>query len=388
MTQANQTPPLKILTVIARLNIGGPAVQVVLTTERMNRAGHNATLVCGAIGASEGDMSYYASAHNVTPIVIDDFGPAPHLWRDLKAVWKLYRLMRRLRPDLVHTHTAKAGFLGRVAARLAGVPRVVHTFHGHVFRGYFGRVKTWLYLILERLVAVKTDRIITLTPSLRTELAENYRIAPPQKISVVPLGLELDRLRDQPRGSDRFRRQWDLPAEGPLIGIVGRLAPVKNHHLFITASRLISERIANARFVVVGDGETRREIEISVANAGLSEVYTFTGWQNDLTAIYSALSVLVISSRNEGTPATIIEALAGGCPVVSTDVGGVRDLLADGSLGRLVPPDDAQMLAAEIITCLKNDVISEETRRQTADRFGVDAMVVKLTDLYRELLLL
>jgi glycosyltransferase involved in cell wall biosynthesis len=384
MNQSTQQR-LKIIWIIARLNIGGPAGQVVLTAEEMAKSGTTGLLVCGSVEPGEGDMDYYAADHGVAPVILAELRRAPHLLRDLHAFWKLYRLLRREKPDLIHTHTAKAGFIGRLAAWLAGVPVMIHTFHGHVFDGYFGKLKTWVYLVMERFVASKTDRFIVLTHSQRDELADRYRIAPQAKFTVVPLGLELARFTNQPRFENRFRSQWQIPADAPLIGIVGRLAPIKNHRLFVRAANLLHQQNRKIRFVVVGDGETRAETVSQVAAAGLESAFVFTGWQKELAPVYSDLSALVVCSRNEGTPVAILEALAAGCPVIATDVGGVKELLEEGRLGRLVPPDDASALAEAVLASLASDSVPIETRNQIANRFSVTSLVSALNTLYTDL---
>ncbi|GAB4572801.1 MAG: glycosyltransferase [Anaerolineae bacterium] len=378
--------PIRVMRIIARLNVGGPAIHVALLTARLGAPDYESWLVCGNIGPDEGDMRYYAEAQGVTPLFIPDLGRALHPVRDLRTLWALFRLMRRLRPDVVHTHTAKAGFVGRVAAWLAGVPVIVHTFHGHVFQGYFGPARTRLFLMLERLTAHLSSAIVTLTDGLRDELADTYRIAPRDKFRVLGLGLDLAPFAATPRREGVFRAAWHIPPDAPLVGIVGRLVPIKNHGLFLEAAALVRQGLPNARFVIVGDGETREALQTQVAALGLGEAVIFTGWQRDLAPVYSDLDALVISSDNEGTPVAVIEALAAGCPVVSTAVGGVPDLLDGGRLGTLVPPGDAQALADAISATLRQPPDVAPARQAMLARYGIDRLVSDLDRLYRELL--
>ncbi len=377
--------PLRIVRIIARLNVGGPAIHVSLLTARLNSPDFESTLVCGSIGPDEGDMKYYADAQGINPIVVPQLGRSLHPLRDLVTLWKVYRLIRRLRPDVVHTHTAKAGFVGRVAAWLAGVPVIVHTFHGHVFHGYFGPRKTRLFLLLERLTGRMADAIITLTDDLRDELADTYRIAPREKFRVVPLGLDLQHFAHSPRRSGAFRAEWGIPVDAPLVGIVGRMVPIKNHALFADAAAQVRETIPNARFVVIGDGETRSAVEVQIRRLGLEDVFTFAGWQRDLASAYSDMDALVISSNNEGTPVAVIEALAGGCPVVSTAVGGVPNLLDGGKLGALVPPGDADALAGAIIRTVSDPPDTRKAQTTMLARYSIDRLVDDLAALYQEL---
>lgn len=378
--------PIRVMRIIARLNIGGPAIHVSLLTAKLGPPEFESVLVCGNIGPDEGDMSYYARGLGVTPVFIPALGRELHPLRDLATLWTLYRLIRRWRPDVVHTHTAKAGFVGRLAAWLAGVPVIVHTFHGHVLHGYFGPARTRLFLLLERLTGRMADAIITLTDSLRDELVDVYRVAPREKFRVLGLGLDLVPFAATARRSGAFRAAWGLPADAPLVGIVGRLVPIKNHALFIDAAVQVRQAVPEAHFVIVGDGETRAAVEAQIARLGLSDAVTFTGWQHDLAPVYSDLDVLVISSNNEGTPVAVIEALAGGCPVVATAVGGVPALLENGALGALVLPGDATALASAIVATLRTPPDTRRAQAAMLERYSIDRLARDLAALYRDLL--
>ncbi len=382
----SQTRPIRILRIIARLNVGGPAIHVALLTEKLSAPDYESTLVCGTIEASEGDMTYFARSRGVEPVVIPALGRALNPLADIRTIWTLYRLIRRLKPDIVHTHTAKAGFTGRVAARLAGVPVIIHTFHGHVFHGYFGPRKTQAFMRLEQLAARLTDRLITLTDALRRELADDYRIAGRKKIVVLPLGFDLSSFLHAARKSGGFRRAWNIPEAVPLVGIVGRMVPVKNHALFLEAAVKLRAQMPDVRFVMVGDGELRAEIEAQVDALGLRDAVTFTGWQRDLAPIYADLDVLVMCSVNEGTPVSVIEALAAGCPVVATAVGGLPDLLDGGALGRLVPSGDVDVLTAALADTLRNPPDMTAARGLMQERYSIDRLVRDLDALYRDLL--
>ncbi len=379
--------PIRVMRIIARLNIGGPAIHVTLLTERLRPPDFECTLVCGHIELHEGDMAYLAEQHGVAPLYVAELGRALSPLRDVVTLFKLWRLMRRIRPDIVHTHTAKAGFVGRLAAALAGVPVRVHTFHGHIFRGYFGRYKTTLFLWLERLTARLSDRLITISPGLIDELANVYRVAPAEKFTNIPLGLELQPYAEMPRHQGDFRAQFDIPAHAPLIGIIGRLVPIKNHALFLqTAARVLQQR-PDARFVIVGDGELRGALEAQVEALHLREAVIFTGFLSDLRPVYSDLDALVITSDNEGTPVSIIEALAAGVPVVSTAVGGVPDLLHHGDYGRMCPSGDAEGLADAVLAAL-DDATTDQRAIQAAiiAQYDISRLVRDLAALYRELL--
>jgi glycosyltransferase involved in cell wall biosynthesis len=379
------TRPIRVLRIIARLNVGGPAIHVTLLTEKLAAHGYNSTLACGSVGADEGDMRYYAEAHGVEPVIVPALGRSLHPIRDLATIWAVYRLIRRLRPDVVHTHTAKAGFVGRIAARLAGVPVVVHTFHGHVFQGYFSPTMTRVFLLLERLTARMSDTVITLTEGLRRELADVYHITTRDHITVLPLGLDLAPFAAVTRKNGAFRRAHNLPADAPLVGIVGRLVPVKNHGLFLDAAAKVHAQLPDAHFVIIGDGETRAELEAQVDALGLRQSVTFTGWLRDLAPAYADLDANVISSLNEGTPVSVIESLSAGCPVVATAVGGLPDLLDGGVLGALVPSGDADALANAILSTLRTTP-DAAAQALMLERYAIERLVSDLDALYRELL--
>ncbi|MBK8032081.1 MAG: glycosyltransferase family 4 protein [Chloroflexi bacterium] len=380
------TEPIRILRIIARLNIGGPAIHVTLLTEKLGAPVYHSTLVCGNIEAGEGDMQYFAEKHGVTPLLLPELGRSLNPLRDLSTIWQLYQLMREMQPQVVHTHTAKAGFVGRVAAKLAGVPVIVHTFHGHVFQGYFSPAKTKMFILLERITARLSDTVITLTEGLRRELSEEYGIARRSRITVLPLGLDLEAFARVPRQSGDFRSAHSIAPDVPLIGIVGRLVPIKNHELFLQAAVKVRERLPNACFAIIGDGELRAELEATTARLGLTDCVRFVGWVREVAPVYSDLDALVISSRNEGTPVSVIEALSARCPVVTTAVGGLPDLLDQGALGTLVPTEDVNALADAIVRTVTAPPDTTRAQQLMLDRYGIDRLVMDLDQLYRGIL--
>jgi glycosyltransferase involved in cell wall biosynthesis len=333
-------------------------------------------------------MSYLAAQAGVNVIGVPSLGREISPLRDLVTIRQLWQLMRREKPDIVHTSTAKAGFAGRIAAWLARVPLIFHTYHGHVFAGYFGSGKTRFYLALEQCCARLSTRVITVSENLRHELGEVYHVAPPQKIEVVIPGYELGSLRTLAHGTGSFRAQFDIPAEAPLVGIVGRLVPIKNHELFLNAARLVREQVPGAHFVIIGDGDLRPAIESLCSALGLNACVHFTGWLNDLPPIYSALDALVLCSKNEGLPSSVIEALVTGVPVAATAVGGVVDLLADG-LGSLVPPGDTETLAKAIGATLTDPSIrarAEANRERAFALYDMRPSAERAIAFYRKML--
>lgn len=381
---------IRVLRVIARLNVGGPALHVSLLNAGMDPRRFVSWLVTGTENPGEGSLRGYAEARGVEPVVIREMlGQATLAPRDLVALARLTALVRRIRPHVVHTHTAKAGFLGRVAARVARVPVVLHTYHGHVLSGYYGRARTTGLRLMERGLARLSDRLIAVSDRVRDDLV-TFGVAPADRFTVVPLGLDLAPMFEAGTQRGRFRKELGIGAEAPLVGIVGRLFPIKNHALFLDAAARVARTHAAARFVVVGDGPLRAELEARAAQSDLAGRVVFTGWRHDLPLIYADLDTLVVSSLNEGTPVSAIEAMAAGCPVVATRVGGLPDLVADGRTGCLVPPGDGAALAGAVAGLLDDEArsrsVREAARIDVEQRFLASRLVADLEQLYVELL--
>src|SRR5215213_6914560 len=384
-----QSEPIRVMRVISRMNIGGPATHVVLLNAGLDRRGYDCLLVTGSEDAGEGSLRDLAVSSNLRLAMIPELGREIAPWSDLVKLVKLSRLTVRERPHVVPTHTAKAGGVGRIAARVARVPVVLHTFHGHVFHGYFSPVKTQLFLLIERLGARLSTRIITISPRLREEIAQ-FGVTGSERIEVIPLGFELEMFASQPRGAGDFRRSLGLPAAATLVGAVGRLVPIKNIPLLLEAVSLARQEDPDIRVVLVGDGSLREELEVEAEALGLGQAVIFTGWRHDLASVYADLDAVVISSHNEGTPASLIEAMATGCPVVSTRVGGVPDLIADGETGRLVPPGEREALAAALLELFREQErtarMAELAQRQVLERYQARRLVADVDRLYRQLL--
>ncbi len=364
----NSKHNLTIARVIARLNIGGPAIQAILMTEAFRQKGHRSILLTGEVPGSEGSMEYMALDRDVIPIKIGTMSRSISWHKDLAALWQLIRILRREKPDVIHTHTAKAGTLGRLAAIVTGVPVRVHTFHGHVFRGYFSPLVTRIFLCIERFLGRHTDCIIAVSDSQKQELAQVYRIAPAEKISVVPLGFDLGPFLvvDGPVGT--FRNSLGCGTETFLVGWVGRLTAIKDPDLFLNCARHLDGRSRDLRFALIGHGELRKHCEEQIAAAALRHRVSVAGWQQHLDRIYADVDLVVLTSINEGTPVALLEAMASGRAFVSTDVGGVRDLMVGPSIKQggfevfdngILAPRDGKVLADAVAYLMDNP----ETRR-------------------------
>lgn len=331
---------MKVVRIITRLNVGGPAQHVVWLGAGLRRLGHDEVLVCGSVPPGEHDMRHVAEKHGVDPVVIPELSRelSP---RDALVVWKLFRLFVQERPDVVHTHTAKAGAVGRAAALLYGLylrigfserepPKVFHTFHGHVFHSYYGRLRTWIFLTVERALARLTHRIIVISDQQLDEISRRFRIGHLDQFAVVRLGVDLDRFRRWPETRTDARKQLGLEPTHVAVAIIGRLTGVKNHGAFLAAAAWLERERPTTewRFLIVGDGELRRELESQVDSLGLRGA-VFLGNRNDVESLYPAFDIVALTSLNEGTPVTLIEAMASGRPFVSTAVGGVVDLAGE-----------------------------------------------------------
>lgn len=391
--------------VIARLNVGGPAIHAVLLTQGLNDETFRSCLITGRVSEGEADMSYCAERYSVTPIVLSGLGREIFWLDDLAAFWWLYRFFRRERPDIVHTHTAKAGALGRLAAFLARVPIRVHTFHGHVFHGYFGRCKTAFFLWVERLLALLTDRIVVISDQQLAALHRIYRIASRRKFVVIPLGFDLGSFLAIERSPAESCR---TAGQGLVVGVVGRMVQVKNHAMAVRVCRRLARDRApmSARFIMVGDGPLRAALEREVKEAGLESSVVFTGWRSDLEALYRELDLVLLTSINEGTPVTLIEAMAAGLPFIATRVGGVVDLMVgegrpiSDSSGRalyvtydngiLVESGDVSGAAAAVDFLAQEPAVrlamGEAGRRFARSCFAKDRLLRDVRSLYAELL--
>jgi glycosyltransferase involved in cell wall biosynthesis len=432
---------MKIVRIIARLNVGGPARHVAWLEAGLRRRGAESVLVSGVVPPGEDDMGYFARSLGVEPMVIPEMSReiSP---KDAVTVWKLYRLLLRERPDVVHTHTAKAGTVGRLAGLfyrwttpsvLRGRTRpcrFVHTYHGHIFHSYYGKWKTRFFLTVERVLArLATDRIVVISPQQLREIHEEFGVGRREQFRVIPLGLDLGVFEGVEQRRAAARAAWGVGDEEVLIGIVGRLTEVKNHELFLrAAARYLRKARSNelkdgrldeqgdaaaepvtggrVRFVVVGEGHLRGRLEQLAVELGIEDDVVFAGLRDDPENFYAALDVVALTSRNEGTPLTLIEAMANSRPTVATAVGGVVDLLGeprakdDGAEGagsawqlcergvRVRPGDEeafAEALARLIADAVLRRRLGESGRRFVLENYSVERLLADVSALYEEL---
>lgn len=403
--------PIRILRIIARLNIGGPAIQAATLSARLSDGCYQTLLICGNVGPGEGDMSYLALSEGIKPEVVPSFGRDISPLDDLQALRDLRKIIRDFKPHIIHTHTAKAGTLGRLAGMnlksLCGSRnriRFVHTFHGHVFKGYFGSKKTGLFVQIERFLARFTDRIVVISPLQFEDISVKYRIAHPQKVRLIPLGFDLASFRDVCRQRKEARKELVRCNAGSnlVVGLIGRLTRIKNHRMLLDAIKILKDggHGPSFRFLVVGDGEMRGELEQYARELKISDLVVFTGWHKDMPKIYGTMDAAVLTSNNEGTPVSLIEAMAAGIPVVATAVGGVPDLVGKieekkfgyhvAERGILVDPGDSTALADALLFLLKSTAASERMTRYAQEyvlsRYSMERLLEDMKHLYSEVL--
>jgi glycosyltransferase involved in cell wall biosynthesis len=384
---------IKVLRVIARLNVGGPALHVSYLTEGLADRGYDTTLVAGALARGEESMAYIAELRGVRVESLDDLHREISPLRDARAIIRLARIMRRERPTILHTHTAKAGAVGRIAALFAGGARpriIVHTFHGHVLRGYFNPLVAQGFRLLERWLAKFTTSLIAVSPEVRDDLVQ-LGVAPTEKFVVVRLGISLDeRVGGNSDVRDETRRVLGVKPETFVVGWVGRMTAVKRTDDVLLAFRRLHDEHADSYLCLVGDGPDRAHLERYAHALGVAQRCLFLGYQDDVARFYAAMDVLLLPSANEGTPVSVIEALAAGRPVVATRVGGVPDVVRDGTDGFLVEVGDTDGLAAHLAELARDPdrriEMGERGRARVFERYAVDRLVDDVDRLYRSLL--
>ena len=380
-----------MLRLISRLVVGGPAHHVCLLTANLEPRLFRSWLAHGQSARGERSNLELAREFGIEPIAIAALKRRPGL-ADLRALFEIRRLLHEIRPHLIHTHTAKAGGLGRLAGVLSPPrrgrrPRLIHTFHGHVFNGYFPGYASRAVVMMERRLAHLSDAIVVVSESVKRDIIDKYRVAPPAKVHVIPLGLDFswtERIEEQ---CGWLRARFGIPGASPIVGSVGRLAEVKNLPMLLEGfRRFSSDSPRAAHLVLFGDGTMRIALEQQAQRAGIAPRVHFSGWELDRARIYSDLDAVCLTSLNEGTPVVLIEAIAAGVPVVATDVGGVRDVVADGIDGEVIPSNEVAALAAALARISSRGPIPESRRNAMRSVFSVERMVRDITALYQQVL--
>ncbi len=391
----------RVLRIINRLNMGGPTYNAAYLTRYMAPE-YETLLVSGVKEESEASSEFILNRMNIKPVYVEAMRRPLHPLRDRSAYREIDKIIRDFKPDIVHTHAAKAGALGRLAAKRNNVPVVVHTFHGHVFHSYFNPVKTRAFLSIERYLARQSSRIIAISEKQKKELTEDHKVCEADKVEVIPLGFDLERFRaGQEEKRKRMRQLFLLDEDEVAIGIVGRLVPIKNHALFFEAVERIRSRMKNKiRVFVVGDGELKESLLALCEKLNLDytegnppsekTLITFTSWMRNVDEVNAAMDFIALSSMNEGTPVSLIEAQAAGKPVVSTRVGGIEDFVEHGKTGLLSESGDLENFAANLYRMAEYDEMRQDYAANCSgsivERFGYQRLVDDMDALYRKLL--
>ncbi len=405
----------RVLRILNRFNLGGPTHNAAYLT-RYLPDDFETLLVGGSEEAHEEGSHHILDNLGVKPVILPELQREVAPWRDRSAYARIKRVIREFKPDIVHTHAAKAGAVGRMAAADMGVKAIVHTFHGHVFHSYFGPVRTALYKNIERFLARRSSRIVAISERQKEELVDEHRICPADKVSVVPLGFDLSRFQeDQARKRKLFRHVYGLADDEVAVGIVGRLVPIKNHDLFLdVVARTAQSTGRKIRAFIVGDGEERERLSGRAAAMGLTQAagprfnghgfgygvngkpavpratVTFTSWIKEIDVVNAGLDIVVLTSLNEGTPVSLIEAQASNRPVVCTKVGGTENVVLDGRTGMLCATGDAESMAAQLTALVEDDALRERMGKagweHVRDRYHYTRLVADTTELYRSLL--
>lgn len=405
----------RVLRIINRFNLGGPTHNAGYLS-RYLPADYETLLVGGSEESGEESSGHILRSMGLEPLVLPEMQREVAPWRDRTAYRRIKQLIREFKPDIVHTHAAKAGAVGRMAAADLGVKAVVHTFHGHVFHSYFGPLRTAVYKNVERYLARRSHAIVAISDRQKNELVTEHRICPAEKVTVVPLGFDLSKFQDdRPAKRALFRQVYGLEEDEVAVGIIGRLVPVKNHALFLEVARsVVGNSDRKVRFFIVGDGEEREYLGALVHQLGLQAVQgpnfhgsglahgagsgprveratvTFTSWLKEVDVVNAGLDIVMLTSLNEGTPVSLIEAQAANRPVLSTRVGGVENVVQEGRTGILCPSGDAQALSAGLLRMVEDERLRERMGAggwdHVRERYHYSRLIADMDALYRRLL--
>jgi len=392
----------RVLRIINRLNLGGPTYNATYLTKYLEPE-FETFLVAGMKDESEASSEFIPKELGVEPVYIPDMYRSINPLKDGKAYRRIRKIINKFQPDIVHTHAAKAGAVGRLAASHENVPVILHTFHGHVFHSYFHPLKSKIFLEIERYLAKKSTRLIAISDLQKDELARDFKVASQNKFSVVPLGFDLNRFKNnQQQKRQQFRQRYNIQDDEIAVGIIGRLVPIKNHNLFLNAlAKVASQSRKKMRAFIIGDGEERENIYIKVNQLGLSyslphqngtcsSFLTFTSWYKDIDEVNAGLDIVALTSNNEGTPVSLIEAQAANKPIVSTDVGGVGDIVQHDETALLSPPFDTQKFALNLLKMIEDDDfrlrLGQKGAEYVQEKYHYTNLINNTSQLYQELL--
>ena len=384
---------IKVLRIINRFNIGGPTYNATFLTKYLSDD-FETMLIGGLPEDGESDSLHILEEYGLNPILIEEMKRTPSFQGDRKAYKRLKEIIREFKPDIVHTHASKAGALGRKAAHELKVPVIIHTFHGHVFHSYFGKFKTRVYKFIERRLAKQSTGIVAISNLQKEELSKEHNICAGKKIAVIPLGFDLNKFHDNLEEKRQITRgEYSLKEDEVAVCIIGRLAPIKNHTLFLESIEIVSKQTDKKIAVfIVGDGTERISIERKIENMQLGSNVRFvlTSWIKNIDCFNAGMDILCLTSDNEGTPVSLIEAQAANIPVISTDVGGVRDVVEDGVTGFIVPKNSKEKFSEKLLLLINNEKKREKMSQNgwtfVKHKFHYTTLVENMESYYKKLL--
>ena len=391
----------KVLRIINRFNIGGPTYNAAYLTKYLPSE-YETLLIGGDKEESEDSSQHILDELGISPTIIPEMRRAIRFGNDYAAYKKIKQIIEEFKPDIVHTHASKAGTLGRMAAFACNVPAVVHTFHGHVFHSYFSKAKTTIFKRIEKKLALKSSAIVAISAIQKEELGTVHKIAPLDKIEVIPLGFDLERFQNNlEEKRAEFRKEYQIKDDEIAIGIIGRLVPIKNHQLFLNALRYVLDHTdKKVRAFIIGDGESRNDIinlakdlniPFSRSNVKFEiSPLTLTSWIKNIDIVNAGMDIIALSSLNEGTPVSLIEAQAANNPVVSTNVGGIENVVLQNKTGLLSDVEDLETYSANLLELVENEskreAMSKEGWKHVKDQYSYKRLVSDVDKLYKDLL--
>ncbi len=392
---------IKILRIINRFNLGGPTFNAAYLTKYIGDE-FETLLIGGEKDETEESSTFILDSLHLTPTIIPEMKREIGFKEDKIAYKKLKGIIKEFQPDIVHTHASKAGTLGRMAAYKCKVPVIVHTFHGHVFHSYFGKTKTVFYKNIERYLAKKSTKIIAISDIQKSELTQQYKICNKKKVAVVPLGFDLSRFQENYESKrNDFRKHYLLEEDEIAIGIIGRLVPIKNHTLFLEAiNQLLKKTTKNVRVFIIGGGQEKENLiqyckefnlDFTEFNQQKKKVtITFTSWVKNVDWANAGLDIIALSSLNEGTPVSLIEAQAANNPIISTNVGGVENVVLKDKTGFIVPSGNNQAFSEALLKLVENDALRKQMGDKgwefVKEKFHYERLVNDMRELYFSLL--
>lgn len=365
----------KILRIINRFNLGGPTYNAAYLTKYLE-PDYETLLIGGQHDESEKSSMHILDNLGLKPIIIPEMQRSLNPYKDQIAFKKIQNIIKEFKPDIVHTHAAKAGALGRRAAYKMGVNQIYHTFHGHVFHSYFGNFKTRIFKEIEKNLAKKSTKIIAISEIQKSELSKIHKICPENKIEVIPLGFDLERFNtDKDSKRKEFRKKWNLKENEIAIGIIGRLVPIKNHKFFIDAiQELLKNSKVPIRAFIVGDGEEKQNIINYIKNKNLDfslnynpATFHLTSWIKEIDRVNSGMDIICLTSLNEGTPVSLIEAQASGKPIVSTKTGGIENIVLENKTALLSEKNDLHNFSKNLL-----NLVNDSNKRKLFSKFGLE----------------